>query len=583
MIVYRTHRDRLDPAPRLRRLLARAERHARHGTLHHDEALELLIDVGVLEAGIVDALCPDVDRLDPLATALRRAGTAAGAVLHASWHRDTARLARVLAQARDALARAAELALPAQIEVGVPEGYAYYALQPESYCEAADDFARAESPAGAVCLGLRSIGTGLVSAVEAALAAGGVPTESYTVRPRGHPWDRRVALAPALAERIGARAAAGWHVLVADEGPGISGSSFAGTAQALVDLGVAEERIVFFPSWRTGGSGLRSEAARARWSRHRQYVVPFVELARRRREPLHPTVGGPLRDLSGGCWRTLFLRDAARWPAVQPQHERVKLLAMAPSPTLLKFAGLGRWGRAAAERAAQLAEAGFGPPVHGLANGFLAQGVVRGRALDAARLGAAELDCIGDYLAHLATHHPGQRTVGAEALGDMMRVNVEEGLGKRWRGRLERAAAFRDPPLGPAVAIDGRLQAHEWVRTGTGLVKLDGVDHHADHFFPGDQDIAWDVAGAGVELALDADARRALVALVAERARDRDLARRLPFHALAYLACRLGYATLARDTLGESDDGRRFAREVERYAGLLRRELEAGPQGTWPV
>ncbi|HEU4698798.1 MAG TPA: hypothetical protein VFS40_06450 [Gemmatimonadales bacterium] len=583
MLVYRSHRDRLDPATRLRRLLARVARCAEHGTLRHDEAVELLIDVGALEAGVADALSPEADHAEPPLGALRQASAATGAVLHACWTRDPTRLASALARTRDALARVAERALPTTIEVGVPEGYAYYALQPESYCEAAEDFLRAEAPAGAVCLGLRSIGTGLASAVEAALAAREVPTESYSLRPRGHPWDRRVALAPALAERIGGRAAAGWHVLVVDEGPGLSGSSFAGAAQALAELGVPEERIVLFPSWRTDGSGLRSETARERWPRHRQYVVPFHELVRRRREPLHPTIGGPLRDLSGGCWRTLFVRDASRWPAVQPQHERVKLLAMAPAPTLLKFAGLGRWGRAAGARAAQLAEAGFGPPVHGLANGFLAQGVVRGRPLDPERLGAAEFACIGDYLAHLATHHPGTRTVGVDELREMACVNVEEGLGKRWRGRLERAPAFREPHLGPAVAIDGRMQPHEWVRTGTGLVKLDGVDHHADHFLPGDQDIAWDVVGAGVELGLDAEARGALVALVADRARERDLARRLPFHALAYLAFRLGYTTLARETLGESEDGRRFARGAARYAGLLRRELEAGPQGTWAV
>jgi hypothetical protein len=131
------------------------------------------------------------------------------------------------------------------------------------------------------------------------------------------------------------------------------------------------------------------------------------------------------------------------------------------------------------------------------------------------------------------------------------------------------------------VAIDGRMQAHEWVRAGDGLVKLDAVDHHDDHFLPGDQDIAWDVAGAAVELGLDDDGRRALVEGVATLTHDRSLALRLPFHALAYLSFRLGYATLARQTLRQGEDARRFAHEAERYGARLRRELEAGSQGTW--
>ncbi len=44
---------------------------------------------------------------------------------------------------------------------------------------------------------------------------------------------------------------------------------------------------------------------------------------------------------------------------------------------------------------------------------------------------------------------------------------------------------------------------HEWLLTATGYMKTDALDHHDDHFLPGCQNIAWDVACASVEFELD--------------------------------------------------------------------------------
>ncbi len=51
---------------------------------------------------------------------------------------------------------------------------------------------------------------------------------------------------------------------------------------------------------------------------------------------------------------------------------------------------------------------------------------------------------------------------------------------------------------------------------------------------------------------------------------DRSLTARLPFYRVAYLAHRLGYATLAAQTLGPLPDGARMARLVRRYRRQLR-------------
>jgi hypothetical protein len=115
---------------------------------------------------------------------------------------------------------------------------------------------------------------------------------------------------------------------------------------------------------------------------------------------------------------------------------------------------------------------------------------------------------------------------------------------------------------------------YEWLQTATGYMKTDSVDHHADHFFPGCQDIAWDVAGACIEFELQpADCRR-LIGRYRKLSGDRTIAARVRPHGIAYLASRLGYARLAAETLGDTPDGQRFTDLAARYATLLRARLE---------
>jgi hypothetical protein len=160
----------------------------------------------------------------------------------------------------------------------------------------------------------------------------------------------------------------------------------------------------------------------------------------------------------------------------------------------------------------------------------------------------------------------------------MTRVNVSEGLGEDWVGRMGWMEGMRAAvEARPAVAVDGRMMPWEWLRTGQGRVKCDGLDHHDDHFWPGTQDIAWDLAGAMVEWGLDAAVREDLLARYERHAgADPGIRAVLPFHEAAYLAWRLGYTSLAAETLGGSEDGLRMARDRDGYAGLLRAALERG-------
>jgi hypothetical protein len=394
MLVYRKQQQTVALAPRLKQLAAALA----PGAASHDAVTEWLIEAGMLEAGVADALCPRHDEPLPMLEQFRALSTQLGEAFVHSWHGRPESVRAALDQAQIVCAALQPLPLPHTVCLSVPEGYAHYGLYLETYLAAAAGFAQEQRPARAVCLGLRSIGTSLSAVVAATLSEAGVSVESYTLRPRGHPFQRAIQLAPALCEAWRAGAPA-WFLIV-DEGPGLSGSSLTCVAERLVELGIAEERIVFFPSHAPDGSQFCSAAARTRWHRHRKYLVSFEELT-----PVETLRTGIWRDLSGGQWRRWLYADAAAYPAVQPQHERRKFLC--PRTGLwLKFAGLGRFGRAKWERAQRLAEAGFTPPPRELAQGCLHSTFVAGQPVSPATVTQALLRFSARYLAFLRREFP---------------------------------------------------------------------------------------------------------------------------------------------------------------------------------
>jgi hypothetical protein len=250
------------------------------------------------------------------------------------------------------------------------------------------------------------------------------------------------------------------------------------------------------------------------------------------------------REVSGGTWRDITGSDAA----VQPQHERRKYLH---DGTLWKFSGLAHYGRTKLQRARDLHEAGFAADAIGFERGFL---LTRWRqGTEATSLDEDLLDTMAQYLAFLSERYDTGRAPEFDKLTEMIRVNT----GRNCTEPTHAATT---------VAVDGRMLPHEWINTNTGWIKTDGLDHHDDHFFPGCQDIAWDVAGAGVEFGFDPCL---LSVRVARLTGDRTLTARLPFYRTAYLAWRIGYSTLAAETLGETTDGRRFRVLTQRYRRLL--------------
>ena len=580
LLVYGHRAVRLSTRPALRDFAGRVDRMI--SAPDHDAIVDLLVDWGAIESAAADALSPEyddeVDELD----AWRAASDGAADAVCASWSSDRAATSTALRQMAMAIATLVNSAVPDHVMARTAEGFAHYALYPEQYIAAVEQFVRTHQPDDVLCVGLRSIGSILGHVVAAALRRHGVRVSTRSFRPRGDPFDRRLHVAPRLASSLASRRAT--HVAVVDEGPGLSGSSFAAAADFFRGLMFAPSQIVLFPSWPAPESALRSERARGAWRRHVRLTVDFDAMWLQ--SGLLFGREHSVADLSAGRWRNIVIADPCAWPAVHPQHERRKYLTRSspvhggtqarrlhPSDvsTVHRFAGLGARGHAIARRARQLADAGFCAEAGPLSHGFLAQTWIRGAPLT--RRSAAHIGRIAAYTAHVGRHF---RIGEAEPIDEVLEVaitNARAALDIDAAGPLEQLARSARSALAERVAVDGRMLPHEWIATPSRLVKVDALDHHDDDFWPGCRDIAWDVAGAIVEFEWTRAERAAFVAEYRRASGDRTIDLRLPFYEAAYLAYRAAYTLLAADTLAGSEEGARFTRLSARY----RRSLAALP------
>jgi hypothetical protein len=129
------------------------------------------------------------------------------------------------------------------------------------------------------------------------------------------------------------------------------------------------------------------------------------------------------------------------------------------------------------------------------------------------------------------------------------------------------------------VEVDARMHAWEWLVTDDGrLLKTDAVDHCDGRDPVGCQDIAWDLAGAVVELRLDPGETTALRRALAERGHPVE-PEPLAFYLSAYLAFQLGLHASAADAAEDVAERARLQAAADRY----RRWLEAGDDRQDPV
>ena len=532
-----------------------------------EQARHWLITSGEVEATLADQGGED----HPAAQVAQQATMALAELFTAQWRGDELQADRQTC-ARQALDQI-QVDLPyAGQRARVQEGYAYYSLYPEQYALAAEQFAREQEAGSVLCLGIRSIGISLAATVVATLRRHwrGHSIECASVRPTGHPFDRQLALTP--------QQRAQWHsghyryAAVVDEGPGLSGSSICAVVDALCRQDFALGQIAVFPAWQTDATRFVSEHARTLWPRLQVYCSSFEEATRN--GPLGPQAAQ--QDWSWGVWRNNFTWPKDMPPA-QPQHERRKYVngTAQEGQSLAKFTGLGWRGEAHYAQLQQLAEAGFSVPVRHMQDGFAWMDRLQGQPLTPREpLSAALLDRMADYL-HFVQQRPASTPINQNAIEEMVEVNIREGLGAEWLPDETWWRGFRRSLAeSSAAAIDARMLPQEWLACSDTWLKVDGVDHHDDHFFPGPCDIAWDVATVVHEFAQGPAARDALCERLMRRSGEAALPHRLSCWETAYLSFRLGYANMAQQSLQGSPDGARYGKERQRYAAALRQQLQ---------
>jgi hypothetical protein len=547
MLIYRDGGRRVNS----RAELARLRRAADAAAPSREAALHLLIEIGEFESAIADAFAPAIDGTSQTSAAARGLTEDAAAAWLALADGEDGGRARTSLLRR--LRQFEAQRLPNSIELRVSEGYAYYALFPESYAASAARFRADTGAARVVAVGIRSIGTSLSAVVAGSLRASGCTVTSCTVRPHGHPFDRVLRIDSSLADLFREEASLGAWFAVVDEGPGLSGSSFASVITYLRSLEIPASRVALFASWEPDPATLKSETARRLWTEHPRYCA----IPDRSRTPEAVFgIAGAAENCSAGRWRAaLGAFRGGDPPPAHPQHERWKVL-LPESRRMIRFAGLGPYGAAIERRARALAGMGLGEAPGELRSGFLDVPFVAGAPLTDCR-NPEDAATIGRYIARVSRAFAVRQAADTVTLGRMIETNL---------GGIMPCVSIDPPADVPAAALDGRMLPHEWIRTDRGLVKVDALDHHADHFLPGPQSPAWDLAGAEIELGMSSAVAKAMVEAFARESGDRLAEGLLPFYRLAYAAFRFGYATLAAETLAGTDDALRFARAARVYS-----------------
>ncbi len=500
------------------------------------ELIDLLMRAGELECALRDAASED--------------GEAVAAITDA--------LADVLVRntaldARELLRRAAALSAPDEVKITPPEGFAYYSLHPLDFADLVRSLEAL--PREAAVIGIRSIGTTLSAVVQAALRGEGARVERCTVRPTGHPYDRRTEFTAQQLRWIARMRARGTEFLVVDEGPGMSGSSFLSVGEALMAAGVLRERITFLCSRDAHSSSLNATDAATRWPAFRRACVsPTKHLPKRAKH-----------FVAGGIWRAHVFAREEDWPASWLQMERLKFLS-SEKETIFKFEGFGRFGRAVHERAKAVAEAGFGPRPIGFEEGFGVYPMLRGRTL-------FDRDATGSALRRMAVYCAFRaramkvNTCDTAELEKMSRFNAGEEFGVELPREVTELRVER-----PTIC-DGRMLPHKWMEVDGHVLKLDAAVHGDDHFFPGPCDIAWDLAGCIVEWNLGEEGAQFFLNAYCEAVADA-VTERLPAYLLAYAVFRMAYCKMATASMQGAEEEHRLRRDYFRYRAQALRLVE---------
>jgi hypothetical protein len=550
-----------------------------------DEVRSLLIIAGELEQGLADLGAESYAHDSAAKRSMVLTDTAAELFLRT--------LRNERASTADFL-RTLEKLEPHQemLRIKVPEGFAFYSLYPEQYEVTARRWSedRRSSTRNVLVIGIRSIGTTLSAVVAETLRREGWRARRVTVRPRGHPYSRFVALdTEAIRDSE--------FAIVVDEGPGRSGSSMAAVARSLIEQGFAPDRVTFFPAHGHEPGSDASAEVRKCWNKTERCVTTLQDLRWNNRsliqllaERTSAQFKGEViatHDLGAGNWRAHVFPVEEDWPAANIPFERSKFLhELADGRRLLwKFEGFSTVARSAepfpdslnaSRQSENTGIVRFSTVDH--FHGFAAFPWIEGRSLYPSDLDSSMVSRLAEYiLRSVGPELPHEEARAAvDRLAEMLFFNTRELLGENAVAQtspLARAARSVAKP-GPSYG-DGRLQPYEFIRDSQGVVfKTDWYGHDSDHTMVGEQSWLWDVAGLLVEWQPETAFRERLIAqLHVCEPFDDDVLR---FYCAAYAAFRAGVTSFSEASASAADQ-LRIQRAKEFYRLALQHWLNDQP------
>ena len=194
MIVYRNYRQLISTNQSTVRIRALISKMESSDKVDYQDAVSFLIETGELETGISDHVCGDKDSINSEIKVYHDLTLMAASVVCTLWENRNLDKQN-MAQAGLLLSKIESNESISSMTLSVPEGFVYYGLYPETYIEAAEKFRSELEPHEVVVIGLRSIGTTLSALVAAQLKMSKCgKVHSFTVRPRGHPFSRKLEL-----------------------------------------------------------------------------------------------------------------------------------------------------------------------------------------------------------------------------------------------------------------------------------------------------------------------------------------------------------------------------------------------------